>query len=71
MVDLKRLRETIDESGMTMVSIAEKTGMIRGTLYNRLAGKGEFTISEVESISDVLRLNVNQRNAIFFAKQVE
>ena len=71
MVELKRLKKEIDDSGMTMVSFAAKTGMIRATLYKRLSGQSEFTISEVESISDVLHLNVNQRNAIFFAKQVE
>lgn len=71
LVDLKRLKEEIDDSGMTMVSFSAKTGMLRATLYKKLAGQSEFTISEVESISDVLRLNANQRNAIFFAKQVE
>ena len=71
MVDYKKLKSEIDNSGMTMVAFAAKTGILRATLYKRLAGQGEFTVSEVESISETLRLTANQRNAIFFAKKVE
>lgn len=71
MVDTNKLKELISESGMTMVAIAAKSGINRVTLYNKLSGQGEFTVSEVEGLSDVLRLSANQRNSIFFAKKVE
>lgn len=71
MVDTTRLKELIDDSGMTMVAVALKTGITRATLYNKLSGHAEFTISEAESISDVLHLTASQRNSIFFAKKVE
>lgn len=71
MVDFNTLKNIIDDSGMTMVAISNKSGIVRQSLYQKLAGKTEFTISEVERLSDVLCLTVGQRNAIFFAKEVE
>lgn len=71
MVDLNKLKIVIEDSGMTMVSVAAKSGILRETLYNKLSGKGEFTASEIEGIADALRLSVGQRNSIFFAKKVE
>lgn len=68
MVDFNKLKEAIKDSGMTMVAISSKAGMGRVTLYNKLAGNGEFTASEIEGLSDALKLSVSQRNAIFFAK---
>lgn len=68
MVDINKLRDVMDDSGMTVVAIASKSGILRETLYNRLAGKGEFTVSEIEGLTDALHLSVGQRNDIFFAK---
>lgn len=70
MVDFEKLRAAIDDSGMTMVKIADKSGILRATLYNRLAGVGEFTASEIEGLSKTLRLSTRERNAIFFASGV-
>lgn len=70
MVDFEKLKSAIDESGMTMVAIAEKSGIVRATLYNKLSGRGEFTASEIEGLSDALKLSAGQRNNIFFARQV-
>lgn len=67
MVDYDKLRTTIADSGMTMVAIAQKSGILRTTLYGKLAGKAEFTASEIEGLSDALRLTTKQRDAIFFA----
>ena len=71
MTDLDELKAIIKESGMTMVAVAEKAGMVRETLYNRLAGKGEFTASEIVGLTSALRLTVKQRDRIFFARTVE
>lgn len=68
MVDYTKLRETIADSGMTIVAISAKTGILRETLYNKLAGRSEFTVSEIEGLSDALNLTTGQRNSIFFAK---
>lgn len=68
MVDFDRLRNAIAESGMTMVAVSAKSGILRETLYNKLSGRGEFTASEIEGLSDALKLSTGQRDAIFFAK---
>ena len=71
MTDFELLKEKIKDSGMTMVAIAKKSGILRATLYNRLNGVGDFTASEMLALSDVLRLSNKERNAIFFARKVE
>ena len=70
MPDLDKLNEVIKDSGMTMVAIASKTGINRMTLYNRINGKGDFTISEMVALSKVRHMDTDTRNAIFFADEV-
>ena len=65
MVNLELLKEEINDSGMTMVAIASKSGISRETLYNRLAGKGEFTASEITGLTHALRLTMERRDHIF------
>lgn len=62
---LARLMPIICDSGMTKTAIAKKAGMKRETLYNRLAGKGEFTASEIVGLTEALRLDKDQRDFIF------
>ena len=68
MTDFNALREKIDDSGMTMVAISAKSGILRETLYNRLNGKGDFTASEMIGLSKTLNLSNTERDAIFFAE---
>ena len=42
MINTKLLEKKISDSGMTMVSLAEKTGILRESLYNKLKGNTEF-----------------------------
>lgn len=67
MSDIDFLRKKIKESGMTIVAIAEKSGIDRATLYNRLNKKGEFTASEIVGLSTVLRLSKPDRDKIFLS----
>lgn len=71
MVDLMALKEVVDNSGMTITAIAKKSGIERGTIYNRFSGIGEFTASEIQGMCDTLHLGAADRNRIFFAKEVE
>lgn len=70
MAQLDELKSVIDDSGMTMVAIAQKSGILRETLYNRLNGKGEFTASEIVALSKVLNLTNKQRDHIFLARKL-
>lgn len=71
MVDIQKLKENIECSGITMCALASNSGIERTTLYNRLAGIGEFTASEIDGLSRALRLTKPQRDAIFFAKELK
>ena len=70
MVDIGLLKTTIDDMGISIVKLAEKSGMDRTTLYNRLNGKGEFTASEIVGIAEALRLTNKERDSIFLLKNV-
>lgn len=70
MTDFELLLSKIEDSGMTMVAIAKKSGIDRATLYNRLKGKGEFTASEIVNLSNVLRLSKTDRDKIFLPSSV-
>lgn len=67
MTNLDMLRRKMDETGMTVVSIAEKSGILRETLYNRMSGKSEFKASEIQALTKVLRLTKKERDDIFLS----
>lgn len=72
MTDVEALKKRIEDSGMTMVFISKKTGILRETLYNRLSKKDcDFKASEIIKLSDVLGLTNRERDAIFFANGSE
>lgn len=61
------LRDKIRDSGMTMVAVAKKSGILRETLYNRLNGIGDFTASEIVSLTITLNLSKEERDKIFLS----
>lgn len=65
MVDLKRLNEKIEDSGMTLKSIAKKADIPYQTLWRKVNGIGEFKASDIVKVSKVLRLKASERNDIF------
>lgn len=66
MTDIDALRKCIENRGMSMTFVAEKSGILRETLYNRLK-TGDFKISEISALSSVLSLSRDERDEIFFA----
>lgn len=67
MGNMEILRKKIDASGITYTAVAEKIGVSRETLYNRLGEKSEFKASEIASLTDMLRLKKAEQDAIFFS----
>ena len=65
MPNTEELKRRINDSGMTVMAISEKTGINRATIYNRLNGRGEWMASEIVRISDVLRLTPEEKVQIF------
>ena len=70
MVDVNLLKKKIDESGMTMVAVCEKTGILRQTMYKRLDDPA-FTVDEANALRKVLRLSSSEVRKIFFATDVK
>lgn len=70
MVNIPLLKATIDDRGITIVKLSEKSGIDRATLYNRFNGKGEFTASEIVGITEALRLSKGERDSIFLLENV-
>lgn len=68
MPNIDMLKDKISESGITMTALAKKSGIVRETLYNRLAGVGEFTASEIVGLSDALNLSKAEREDIFLKR---
>lgn len=69
MVDIQLLRDKIDESGMTVKAVCEKSGIVRQTLYNRYDNPN-FTVEEINGLKKTLRLTQKDVYRIFFAQNV-
>ena len=70
LVNTEALRKKISDSGVSITFIADKCGITRETLYNRFKGKGEFTVSEVVALTDLLHLSKEERDDIFLRREL-
>lgn len=70
LTDIELLKEKIKNSGMTFVAISKKSGILRETLYNRINGVGEFTASEIVSLTKTLNLTKSERDKIFLTNKL-
>lgn len=65
MTNTALLEQLISESGMTKTFIANKMGCSRPRLYKILGG-ADCTVSEMISLSNVLKLKNRQRKDVFY-----
>ena len=71
MVNVKKLRGKMVETGMNVEALATAIGVDKSTLYRRLAGNGgDFTIKEADQISIALSLSAAEATNIFFASLI-
>lgn len=70
MVDLNKLKDTIQDNGLKLCYIAEKLGLTRYGLHKKMTGETQFLVSEIATISEILHLDASTRDSIFFAKEV-
>jgi len=68
MLNVKLLQEVVSESGISITNIAKKMKLSREGLYQKLSGKTEFKVSEIEAITAILHLDNRRRDSIFFEK---
>ncbi len=69
MTDGKALEEIIKDSGVTITHIADKMGCSRNRIYSILNG-AECVASEIVSLSEILHLSKEKRDAIFLVRKV-
>lgn len=67
MANIDLLMQKIEESGMTITHLSDKTGILRATLYNRFKGVGDFTSTEIVAMTRVLKLTKAERDKIFLS----
>lgn len=68
MLNRKLLADVIQQSGMKKSYIAQRLGLSRQTLRACLAGRSEFRVSHINTLCDLLQIEPEQREAIFFAQ---
>jgi len=70
MTNTKLLREKIEKSGYKMQFIAEKLGISRFALLQKIENKSDFRVPEVQALCDLLEIRtLTERNRIFFANK--
>jgi plasmid maintenance system antidote protein VapI len=68
MTDTKLLERAIEDSGLKKGFLAEKLGVSRQTMTSLLNGQTEFKASQINTLTALLQLTAERRDAIFFAK---
>lgn len=66
MYQREMMEEAIKTSGLRKRYIAEKINMRYDTMLAKISGRQEWKISEVQKLGDLIGINDDQRNAIFF-----
>lgn len=61
----------IESLGLSKSTIAEELGITRQGLYNKLNGEREFKGSEIKKLIQMLRLDEQEQQSIFFADDVD
>lgn len=66
MTDLDSLQKAVKKSGLKKSHIADQMGMNPKTLWRKLSGQTEFTLSEADKLGEVLGMNQEEKRNIFF-----
>ncbi|WP_303916721.1 helix-turn-helix transcriptional regulator [Subdoligranulum variabile] len=66
MTDTKRLRDAIQASGLKISFLAEKMGISRQALQQKIDNDSEFKASEIAALAGLLGLDIPEKEAIFF-----
>lgn len=61
------LKQIAEERHLSLQELAEALGITRQGLHKKITNATEFKASEVEKLSQLLKLTYQQRQAIFFA----
>lgn len=67
MTDTIRLREKIRLSGYKLSFVADKVGITRQALCNKINNRSAFRADEIQALYKLLGMTPEEREAIFFA----
>ena len=65
------LEKRISNKGMKKSYIADKLGISRTSLLNKMCGKTEFVASEIGTLCGLLDITPGEMKAIFFSNKVD
>lgn len=68
MTNTAALRKKIKESGYKIAFIAEKVGITYQAFLHKINNESEFKANEIQILHDILKLTIDEREVIFFAK---
>lgn len=72
MTDIKLLNDKLNNSGLRKQFVADKLGITRQGLDNKLNGKSDFKSEEMAVLCDILHItSLREKDRIFFARKVE
>lgn len=71
MTDSVKLKQRIRDSGFRIAFIAEKLGITYSGFSNKINNKTDFKAREIITLCDLLNINADEREAIFFAPNVD
>lgn len=69
MTDTARLKECIENSGVTITFLAKQLGCTRNRVYSILDGS-DCTAREIVILADALHISTSERDRIFLSKKV-
>lgn len=71
MTNTKKFKAVMTEKGMTLAKLSEETGISVASLSYKVNNHRQFSAREISTIQAVLGLTATERDAIFFAGEVE
>jgi len=66
-MNLPKLNQIVDNSGIKKKILAEKTGICPYTLTRKLTGVRKFEVDELNALANVLGATIEEKCEIFFS----
>lgn len=70
MFNQRLLKAKMVERGVTATALSNSIGICEATFYRKINRDGDFSRFEIQKISEVLLLSLEEKVNIFFAKQL-
>ncbi len=70
-INTNKLKSKWTEKGLLQSDVARMIGLSNTSFSLKMNGKIDFSLTEIQKISNLLVLSADERDAIFFAKERE